>query len=404
MRAREVRDMGMHDMNLLDPFGGGDRLDHSQADDFEAQLAMEDTSDANTGDIEHIAAAAAAAVIGSLPTPPVSPTDMGPPAPPASNGVVPGVGEQADVAARDADADLRDELSQLLEPFDAQDADSRRRRREIPGGATSNAQFDELFDVLTESARESVAMMPDPVPDADSDSTVQRTKKIMSMVEAAHPEWPMYMRRLACAALSVYRLRLIDMFIREHVLLLWIIEGDVYLRVHNGTAYFYDDRGAFQAYKGIPPESTFGRVKKTLLALEGLFRVLPPNVDRNDAALMGAIAECVNMNPTLADFWNACADAAIFCKGDKPRAARAAAHMDVDDAIPAVGAAEAPAKWPVYTAQAISRAGFALQKELLQPATVTYISEWCEFRMSAQLGWSTKMSPCYMTSMVNPPS
>ena len=58
-------------------------------------------------------------------------------------------------------------------------------------------------------------------------------------------------------------MRLIDMFVREHVHLLWIIEGEDHLRVHNGICYFYNEQGAFIAYKGIPPESTFGRVKDT---------------------------------------------------------------------------------------------------------------------------------------------
>jgi hypothetical protein len=73
--------------------------------------------------------------------------------------------------------------------------------------------------------------------------------------------WPKPLIRLAVGALTVYRMRLIDMFVREHVHLLWIIEGEDHLRIHNGVCYFYNEQGAFTAYKGIPPESTFGRVK-----------------------------------------------------------------------------------------------------------------------------------------------
>lgn len=49
--------------------------------------------------------------------------------------------------------------------------------------------------------------------------------------------------------------RLVDMFLREHVLLLWIMEGETYLRVHQGIVYFYHDDGAFQPWKGCPPEA-----------------------------------------------------------------------------------------------------------------------------------------------------
>ena len=33
--------------------------------------------------------------------------------------------------------------------------------------------------------------------------------------------------------------------------------------------------GAFQVYRGIPPEATFYRVKQYLLRLEGFFRCMP---------------------------------------------------------------------------------------------------------------------------------
>ena len=59
-----------------------------------------------------------------------------------------------------------------------------------------------------------------------------------------HPTWPKHLIRLAVGALTVYRMRLIDMFVREHVHLLWIIEGEDHLRVHNGICYFYNEQGA----------------------------------------------------------------------------------------------------------------------------------------------------------------
>ena len=77
------------------------------------------------------------------------------------------------------------------------------------------------------------------------------------------------MVRLGTAALAAYRMQLVDMFIREHLLLEWVMEGERFLRVHRGIAYFYHDDGAFLPFKGVPPEATFGRVKKFLLQLEG---------------------------------------------------------------------------------------------------------------------------------------
>ena len=44
---------------------------------------------------------------------------------------------------------------------------------------------------------------------------------------------------MAIGALSVYRLRLTDMHVREMVLLLWVVEGDSHMRCHNGKLYFF---------------------------------------------------------------------------------------------------------------------------------------------------------------------
>ena len=59
------------------------------------------------------------------------------------------------------------------------------------------------------------------------------------------------MLRLAVGALSVYRLRLWDMHIREHVLLLWIVEGGEHMRCHGGNLYFYQ-HGASQSTEASP--------------------------------------------------------------------------------------------------------------------------------------------------------
>jgi hypothetical protein len=46
----------------------------------------------------------------------------------------------------------------------------------------------------------------------------------------------------------------VDMSQRERVRLLWTIEGNHGLRVHKGLVYMYHPHGAFQLYKGYPPE------------------------------------------------------------------------------------------------------------------------------------------------------
>jgi hypothetical protein len=33
----------------------------------------------------------------------------------------------------------------------------------------------------------------------------------------------------------------VDLYMREHITLLWVIEGGKYLRVHDGVVYFYHE-------------------------------------------------------------------------------------------------------------------------------------------------------------------
>ena len=108
------------------------------------------------------------------------------------------------------------------------------RRRKILGGDTSDADFAAMVEKCTQAAVESFRECPE-IPDDTSHMSIMReTAKVTERLQRDHPEWPDHQIRLVCAALATYRLRLVDMFYREHVLLLWIIEGRRYLRVHAG--------------------------------------------------------------------------------------------------------------------------------------------------------------------------
>ncbi len=42
------------------------------------------------------------------------------------------------------------------------------------------------------------------------------------------------------AALAVYRMRMSDITMRDHIILLWVVHGDRFLRSHDGNAFFYN--------------------------------------------------------------------------------------------------------------------------------------------------------------------
>ena len=48
-------------------------------------------------------------------------------------------------------------------------------------------------------------------------------------------------RLLYYVGMRPLRTRLVDLYLREHITLLWVIEGGKYLRVHDGVVYFYHE-------------------------------------------------------------------------------------------------------------------------------------------------------------------
>ena len=65
--------------------------------------------------------------------------------------------------------------------------------------------------------------------------------------------------------------------LREHVLLLHIIEGDTSIRAHDGTLLNYND-GAWHQFIGVISEAILKRCKEYLIQLEGVFRTMATSV------------------------------------------------------------------------------------------------------------------------------
>ncbi len=351
-RAAESAAMMANDPVWLDPPGG---MDSQASQDFESMLALEESF-----------------LDDSLPGPRVDPAVADePPVEPATEEAG-GVGRINHPAVPLFDASsaatvCRPEASQVFAAFDpaggqgtqgacvapdlmegteegvgpeelptdlTRDVDSGshcKRRRFQKGASTSNADFRELFDCCAHAVASSLDVIKPEVV-GNPTGIVNRTQALTAFIRGAHPDWSEAQTRLVCAALSIYKMRLVDMFLREHVLLLWIIEGGRYMRAHDGTCFFYHDDGAFQTYRGVPPESTFSRVKAFLLELEGLFRLLPRDVKRTDDELMVAISSSMENHASYQDYLHRCVDAAIFNMGDRRQPkVRARSREEGDD-------------------------------------------------------------------------
>jgi len=189
-------------------------------------------------------------------------------------------------------------------------------------------------------------------------SVKEQTKRQIEYVRIRQPTWSEDMVRLTAAALNVYRTRLTDIFVRDFVGLVWIIEGERYIRAHRGVCYLYHSEGAFDAYNGVPPESTFYRLKKTLLRLEGLFRLMSPATELSDSAILRAIVKMLAEYNSIAEFLTICEDAAVMADTSGNRR-KGRVDQEADYAVAAVG-------WPEKIAYMLARVLAPLQKDLLE--------------------------------------
>ena len=114
------------------------------------------------------------------------------------------------------------------------------KRRRLTEAAQKTAKaFSDLFDATRAAGEDLISRMPAAQPGSGPPTIVQHATSLQNFVRAEQPTWEEAMVRLAAAALSVYRSRLSNMFIGDHVSLLWIMEGEIHLRAHAGICYMY---------------------------------------------------------------------------------------------------------------------------------------------------------------------
>ena len=256
-----------------------------------------------------------------------------------------------------------------------------KRRRLTPAAMKTSGAFDNLFEELSAATAGALPQIPPHQPAPRQRTVLQHTTHLLEFVKQRQPSWSDTLVRAAAAGLTVYRTRYQDLFVRDYVALLWIMEGERYLRSHNGTCYLYHEHGAFEAFRGIPPESTFARVKPFLLTLEGMFRTLSPSTGRSDDAVLNGIAQTLQQHNHEPEYFEACRDAALYPPERPGRAAATRSRQQEDEAPnPADG-------WPCVVANMISKIAGPLQKDLLdERRLLQFVVEWCETPSSRQAG------------------
>ena len=113
-----------------------------------------------------------------------------------------------------------------------------RKRRLVPGADTTASEFAATFAALRDCADNSFADVQR-MHLVHELSIPEQVRRLRNQILQQFPGLNEQVLRVAIGALSVYRLRLTDMHVREMVLLLWVVEGDSHMRCHNGKLYFF---------------------------------------------------------------------------------------------------------------------------------------------------------------------
>ena len=338
-----------------------------------------------------------AASSGSARPAPAASSGAAPPVTAASSGAAPPVTAASSVAAPPAfsissgaappadEEDVDDDDEMDGPPDSMTQGPNLRARRDLPGAATSGADFGGLWSIVAQLMPTLSAATRTPEPKAVS--IIARTKHLESLVIQHYPTWVPAVRRLAVAALSVYRMRLIDISLCDHVYLLWIICGERMLRAHNGASYYYNaGLGVFEHFIGFMPHEILEDIRVFTMRLEGLFRSFNGHVARDDVSLLDAV------NASLASHDSAHAaflkfdDYAIGCRGNH-LLKKARGADGPDDDLAQGGDHETFVKvWYIQTAQATAKVGSQLQVELMQNKLISFFIQWCDTPMVRSKG------------------
>ena len=278
-----------------------------------------------------------------------------------------------ELAATQAKEEQPDDDDQNRDPVLGEDASETtwrtlRKRRLLPGALTSDEDFGNFFEALNISNDQFQAQPGEAV--ENPDTILHIVRKHESDIKSKYPRFSSHMVRLSTAALAIFCMRTADMSIREHALMLWILEGTDYLRFHEGDCYMLHPCGAFQRYRGVPADS--GRVTNFLLQLEGLFRRLPEDLPREPEQLLEAIrGQWEAAGEDEAALAQRCLRAALSNVGESLLRQRGGGEElnDVDSDVK---------HWRYHAARVVLQLKVRLARELTEDKLLHYMVEWCE--------------------------
>eukprot|EP00435_Cladocopium_sp_Y103_P038419 s1353_g10.t1 len=251
----------------------------------------------------------------------------------------------------------------------------KRRRIMIPGAQTSHEDFHNHFLDL-QITNDMFQLEPRELEDR-SNTILQSVVRWTEQVTEHAPILSDYFVRVAVAVLSFSRVRLADLYLREHALVYWIAEGGHTLRFHDGDCYMRTTSGAFQQHKGIPPDHD--RVQAFLMHVEGIFRLIASETSRDLGQILSAVATLWQAAGSDAEeLKRRCVEACLDYKGEanKRRGGRRPGADEEDAGEEAF--AEVGVPWMILAAKTVLAVKKQISREITEDKLLHYMSEWCE--------------------------
>ena len=210
--------------------------------------------------------------------------------------------------------------------------------------------------------------------------------RVIALATAGVPGCSYHFARMAAVCLVAAHLRLPDYTVREHVLIVWILEGGHRIRSHDGFCYLYHDDGAFQEYRhGVTPEATIGHLKDQLRTVEGVFRRFPRSLERDDDALLKEIAKVLETAGSEEAFTKSCHRECLEAGAAYGIRRRGS---EVEAVIPDEGM-DQPKKddnWCRATAGIVLRISQTLMREITRDEFLLYVIHWCDRPWQSRMG------------------
>ena len=281
-------------------------------------------------------------------------------------------------AAHDGDHfadEFKAALSILLDNDTDEVPQAAKKRRRMPGADKTSDQFQSMFEKSKHCISSELNLVTPDVKNSSSE-IVKSTNASLGQLRQVFPTASEELLRLIMVAAYISEKNIADkIMLSDAAAVFWLVEGGRHVRVHKGFLHIYNDDGSFVTFGGIPPEAALHRISNFFTELEGIYRRMKDDVQRNSQAIATAIVSDSQNFPSEAVFLENCRRAA---RSKKKVQADARLDADPDEQRACEENETSNDSWTDDLAEKTWKVCCVLKFELMQTRMISLIVEWCE--------------------------